>query len=318
MPITIRVYDRADLTQVAEMVASIIGDYHIDVDLDHIMADIEGADRRYAGDKAAFWVAAEGDRILGCIALRPMEGETGELKRFYVRVSHRRQGIGQRLYDVLEQFAQRAGYKKIWLESSRRFEDAQRFYRRNGYRFIQALDNDWEDNLYEKELPEPHLSIALLSSDLISGASAVVAACPVFAPYDFTTQRVSTMLTKALASDAEILVATHQGRVVGLIWLQRKAMFGMSGYIKLVAVHPETQGLGVGRALLTEAEMRLTQDNPNVFLLTTADNTAAQTFYARMGYTPVGTLTSYVLPGVDEIVMRKTWGPTRAPTRLSK
>ncbi len=307
MTITIRPYHHVDTVETAEMVANIIGDYHISVDLDHIMTDIEEAAKRYTGDKAAFWVAVDEGQIVGCIALRPMDEITAELKRFYVRTSHRRQGVGQRLYHTLEQFARRAGYEKIWLESSRRFEDAQRFYRRNGYRFIEALDNDWEDNIYEKELTPMSSSVIIqaLSPELIPGAAGAVAACPVFAPYGFTTERVSAMLTRALASHAEILVASHHDRVVGLIWLQRKAMFGMSGYIKLIAVHPDAQGLGVGRLLLGEAETRLSLDNPNIFLLTTADNESAQAFYTRMGYQAIGTVTGYVRPGVDEMIMRK-------------
>ncbi|MGE5654241.1 MAG: GNAT family N-acetyltransferase [Bacillota bacterium] len=308
MTIHIRLYQPADAGEIAEMVASILGEYQISVDREHIIADIMEADRRYAGDKAAFWVATADERVAGCIALRPMDEKVGELKRFYVRPEYRRQGLGQRLHDLLEQFAKQAGYEKIWLESSRRFADAQRFYRRNGYRFVEALDNDWEDNIYEKDLigASSPVRIQPLSSDLITGAAEAVAACPIFAPYNFTPQRVSSIFAKALASGAEILIAAHQDRVVGVIWLQRKAMFGMSGYIKLVAVHPYAQGMGVGRTLLIEAEKRLTQDNPNVFLLTTADNQAAQAFYARMGYQAIGTVTSYVIPGVDEIIMRKT------------
>ncbi len=131
---------------------------------------------------------------------------------------------------------------------------------------------------HDKDLTPPYSSVVIqaLSSDLIPGAADAVAACPVFAPYNFTPERVSAMLTKALNAGAEILVAIYQTKVVGLVWMQRRAMFGMSGYIKLIAVHPDTQGLGVGRALLNEAEARLTEDNPNVFLLTTADNHVAQ------------------------------------------
>ena len=47
------------------------------------------------------------------------------------------------------------GYAKLWLDSSRRFTSAHRLYERNGFVLVERLDNDWEDNVYEKSLEEP-------------------------------------------------------------------------------------------------------------------------------------------------------------------
>jgi GNAT superfamily N-acetyltransferase len=57
-----------------------------------------------------------------------------------------------RCYAHAEAFARAAGYQAIWLDSSRRFGKARRLYERNGFVLLEELDNDWEDNVYEKRL----------------------------------------------------------------------------------------------------------------------------------------------------------------------
>lgn len=41
-------------------------------------------------------------------------------------------------------------YDRVWLDSSRRFGRAHRLYERNGFTRVASLDNDWEDDIYEK------------------------------------------------------------------------------------------------------------------------------------------------------------------------
>ncbi|MGO8998187.1 MAG: hypothetical protein ACLQVI_33115 [Polyangiaceae bacterium] len=43
-------------------------------------------------------------------------------------------------------------HQAIWLDSSRRFGKARRLYERNGFVLLEEIDNDWEDNVYEKPL----------------------------------------------------------------------------------------------------------------------------------------------------------------------
>jgi hypothetical protein len=43
----------------------------------------------------------------------------------------------------------------------------------------------------------------------------------------------------------------------------------------------------------------------NVWILVSSFNTRARRFYARQGYTEIGTLTDFVQPGCDEVLLRK-------------
>ena len=114
--------------------------------------DLAEIERRYRGDRAGFWIAEQDSRLVGSVAVRPRDELTCELKRLYVSPESRGSGLGQKLYAHAEAFARTAGYRRIWLDSSRRFAQAHRLYRRNGFTLIAELKNDWEDNVYEKHL----------------------------------------------------------------------------------------------------------------------------------------------------------------------
>lgn len=105
-----------------------------------------------ADPRAGFWALFVNEMLVGCIAIRPSEGTSCELKRFYVAAEMRGQGLGGALYDHAESFARAAGYTTLWLESSRRFVGAATFYRQRGFQLLRDVDNDWEDSIYSKEL----------------------------------------------------------------------------------------------------------------------------------------------------------------------
>jgi GNAT superfamily N-acetyltransferase len=149
---SIRDYRPADRTSVVSLVVEVLGEFGFTTKVGGVESDLREIEERYAGAQAGFWVAEACGAIVGTAAIRPRDGETCELKRLYVRAPFRGTGLGQRLYDYAEAFARSAGYARIWLDSSRRFAKAHRLYERNGFVLLTRLDNDWEDNVYEKRI----------------------------------------------------------------------------------------------------------------------------------------------------------------------
>lgn len=83
------------------------------------------------GAGAAFVIAYdEHGAALGCGALRPLEGDTGELKRMYARPGS---GAGVLVLAELERRAAALGYRQLWLSTRRVNARAVSFYERNGY-----------------------------------------------------------------------------------------------------------------------------------------------------------------------------------------
>jgi GNAT superfamily N-acetyltransferase len=88
------------------------------------------ADARAA--RSVFVVARDaGGGLLGCGALRPLEGAVAEVKRMYARPGRR--GVGAGVLAYLEERAAGFGYTQVWLETRRVNVKAVAFYRAHGY-----------------------------------------------------------------------------------------------------------------------------------------------------------------------------------------
>jgi ribosomal protein S18 acetylase RimI-like enzyme len=91
-----------------------------------------------------FLVAYSGHRPAGCGGFRQYGGSedrTAEIKRMYVRRSHRGRGIGARVLAALESAAQQAGAARIVLETGALNTAACGLYRRFGYAPIPAYSD---------------------------------------------------------------------------------------------------------------------------------------------------------------------------------
>src|ERR1019366_9348338 len=137
---------------VKQLVEEVLGEFGFTAQVGGVERDLVEARDRYAGGASGFWVVEVEGVVVGTVAIRPKDARTCELKRLYLRPDHRGTGLGQRLYEHAEVLARAAGYGRIWLDSSRRFARAHRLYQRNGFVLLESLDNDWEDDVYDKTL----------------------------------------------------------------------------------------------------------------------------------------------------------------------
>lgn len=161
MSMRIRPYQPADQDAVRELIESVLIEFGFSLSIGGLERDLSELAVRYGSANAGFWVAESAGSpgfpgspgsLIGTVAIRPKQDRTCELKRLYLSPQCRGRGLGQSLYAHAESFARGAGYDTIWLESSRRFGKAHRLYERNGFVLVAQLDNDWEDNVYEKSL----------------------------------------------------------------------------------------------------------------------------------------------------------------------
>lgn len=152
MAALIRAYQPADQQPVRQLIASVLSEFGFSLAIGGLERDLSELAMRYGNANAGFWVAEAFGSVVGTVAIRPKEGRTCELKRLYLNPAWRGRGLGQELYSHAESFARSAGYEVIWVESSRRFGRAHRLYDRNGFHLVEQLQNDWEDNVYEKNL----------------------------------------------------------------------------------------------------------------------------------------------------------------------
>ncbi|MDQ1830922.1 GNAT family N-acetyltransferase [Massilia scottii] len=84
----------------------------------------------------SLFVVARGDagELLGCAALRPLDGNVGEVKRMFARPGA--SGVGAALLAHVERAAQGFGYHQLWLETRKVNTRALAFYAKHGYGII--------------------------------------------------------------------------------------------------------------------------------------------------------------------------------------
>ncbi len=82
-----------------------------------------------------FWSAWHNDQLVGCIALKELSPEHGEIKSMHTVSNARQGGVGQKLLEHLLTVARHRGYQRISLEtgSTAPFAPARRLYERSGF-----------------------------------------------------------------------------------------------------------------------------------------------------------------------------------------
>lgn len=148
----------------------------------------------------------------------------------------------------------------------------------------------------------------LRQSDLTSCA-AIVAGEPLWRRYGISERRARGLLAAAARRRDLVYVAEHRSGVIGFVWFQLDGTFAHSGYVRWIGTAAEARRKGIGSALMKFAEQRILRRGPNVFLLVSDFNRRAQRFYHARGYGRVGALKDYVIPGVTELIYRKTVAP---------
>ncbi len=87
----------------------------------------------------AFLVALADGEPVGCVGLRRHDEAIAEIKRMYVRATHRRRGLGRVLLRSAETRARALGYARLLLETGTRQPEAIALYTADGYRPLQGF-----------------------------------------------------------------------------------------------------------------------------------------------------------------------------------
>lgn len=132
-------------TEVAELVGEHLQNMALHSPAESIHAiNLEGLQK----PEITFWSAWDQGELVGCGALKELDGQHGEIKSMRTSSSHLRKGVAKRLLQHIIEESKRRGYQRLSLEtgSMDAFDPAKRLYASFGFHYCKPFSDYVEDS----------------------------------------------------------------------------------------------------------------------------------------------------------------------------
>ncbi|HVT02114.1 MAG TPA: GNAT family N-acetyltransferase [Thermoanaerobaculia bacterium] len=132
----IRPASAAEIAIVHQLLLEYAASLPVDLDFQDFDRELLSLPGDYSPPRGALLVAESGPGIVGCVAMRPLEGTACEMKRMFVRPEARGSGAGRLLAEEIIAAGRRAGYEVMRLDTLPTMVGALALYRALGFREI--------------------------------------------------------------------------------------------------------------------------------------------------------------------------------------
>ncbi len=128
-----------------DLIGAVYAEYGMTFEPEGFDGDLRDIAGHYGG---AFWVLLDGARVVGTVALLPLETGTVEMKRVYLHQAYRGRGLGRALLEHAMRRAAEAGHRTVVAWSDVRLVHSHPVYERLGFvRFGERVTDDIDRSL---------------------------------------------------------------------------------------------------------------------------------------------------------------------------
>lgn len=100
-------------------------------------AELDNLPGEFAPPAGALLLAERDNRVVGCVALRPLPDGACEMKRMFVSPDYHGKGVGLLLGQAIIKEARGIGYRTMMLDTGPAQREAQGLYHKLGFRTVQ-------------------------------------------------------------------------------------------------------------------------------------------------------------------------------------
>lgn len=119
--------------QVHELFVEYVDSLGVDLSFQNIEEELRNIPREYAPPQGCILMAIYGEEVAGCVALRKLDEQLGEMKRLYVRPDYKGKKIGKSLATSMIEEAKIRGYHYMRLDTLPTMEQAISLYHSLGF-----------------------------------------------------------------------------------------------------------------------------------------------------------------------------------------
>lgn len=129
----IRRFSAGDSHPVEVLITSIMNEeFHQDKKA-YPIDDIKSIHQSYGDIGEAFFVAIDGEKIVGTVGVKKEDDRVALMRRLFVAIPYRKRRIGQQLIDRVFQFCKEVGYQEIVFKTTSRMEGAIKLCQKCGF-----------------------------------------------------------------------------------------------------------------------------------------------------------------------------------------
>jgi len=126
----------ADFQKARRLIEKYAASLDIDLEFQNFSHELNSLAEEYGPPSGCLLLAEDADYLLGCVALRKINEDIGEMKRLYVATEGRGRGVGRTLANAIIAAARKLGYERMRLDTLPSMREARQLYASLGFREI--------------------------------------------------------------------------------------------------------------------------------------------------------------------------------------